>query len=126
MSWWPLSALLTVATDTPHSFAISRIEIITVRLSRSFALLNRNRFLASIIPKGGLFGKTGYLIVFATSIYRNLALISTEIKQFLSEITKFGAFPNFDKEYLAILSENIPFIFANDTKTFSLLFYTFI
>lgn len=26
MSWWPLSALLTVATDTPHSFAISRIE----------------------------------------------------------------------------------------------------
>ncbi|KJF40825.1 hypothetical protein DW651_04425 [Subdoligranulum sp. AM23-21AC] len=73
-----------------------------------------------------MFGKTGYLIVFATSIYRNLALISTEIKRFLSEITKFGAFSNFDKEYLAILSENIPFIFANDTKTFSLLFYTFI
>jgi hypothetical protein len=73
-----------------------------------------------------LFGKTGHLIVFATSIYRNLALTSTKIKRFLSEITKFGAFSNFDKEYLAILSENIPFIFANDTKTFSLLFYTFI
>lgn len=71
-------------------------SIITVRLS-ILCSANRNRFLASIIPKAAYLAKTGYLIVSLTSICHQSRFNFSENQTFLNNHEVWNA--QFDKVF---------------------------